>query len=236
MKIKQLIWDSNIFKIKIANLKIGTAFVDMAEVDSYIRENKIQLCQCCLDISNRKNIRTLAKNGFEFVDLKMIFKLKPCLCPGVSKVQKAKKEDIESLKKIASEVFYAKSRFNNQNIAKNRVNKFYQTWAEKAVLGTFDNSCYLVKAGSEIAGFVTYKNSYESKAAIGLIGVSKRHQGKNIGSALMAKVITEAHKEGKKYLEVATEGSNIAAQNFYIRNGFKISQIKAWYYKWTDHH
>ena len=92
----------------------------------------------------------------------------------------------------------------------------------------------MAEVEGEIAGFATYKKISRSDSSIGLIATSKKFQNKGIGSKLILKCLDFAHSQKRKTLLVGTEGKNIAAQNFYIKNGFKIKKIESWYYKWIN--
>ena len=229
MKIKRLKWDSDFFGFGIAKLLPGR----IEKINEYAKNNKIRLVWCLANIKKSKNINLLEQNGFEFVDLKITFSIESHL-KKTKAVHLARKEDIFDLKKIAHKAFVKDSRFNHKNIDKRRVDKFYESWVEKAVEGTFDDCCFVTKTKGGIAGFATYKRIGSANSSIGLIAVADGYRGLGIGSKLVSRCVDFAYEEGRNALTVSTEGKNIAAQNFYIKNGFAITKIESWYYKWTS--
>lgn len=236
MKIDKLDWDSDLFGFKIVRLELlETDNYDSVILNNYLANDSTRLVQCCLNISDAKNINLIALDGFEFVDLRVSFAI------NIDKInskehdcRKAGKEDIPALKKIAGVVFAKDSRYNHENIDKKKSKKLYQIWAEKAVLGTFDDYCLIAERNNKIKGFITVKDASKTKVVIGLVGVSEDSHGMGIGSELIKGCLETAWREHYTEIEVSTEGRNIGAQNFYIKNGFKIKEIKVWYYKWIN--
>ena len=82
---------------------------------------------------------------------------------------------------------------------------------------------------SDLLGFVSVSYSSEDCAEIDCLGVNKAHQGRGIGSQLLATLESEARKNFD-YLQVKTvaEGSNKdydRTNAFYCRLGFKKLEI-----------
>lgn len=149
-------------------------------------------------------------------------------------VHLAKRGDVNDLKELAGVAFIKDSRFNHRGFNRKKVSELYRSWVERSVEGKFDDCCFVVEAKGKAVGFATYKRVGAKSSAIGLIAVSNGMQGLGIGSKLISKCLDFAYKEGRKTLLVATEGKNIPAQNFYLKNGFKIEKIESWYYKWVS--
>jgi len=228
MKIKKLKWDSDFFGFGIAKLSPGA--VD--GMQEYVRRNKIRLISSLVETNKTKNISRLERSGFEFVDLRLTFSIKPHVAEAET-TRLAREEDILDLKKIARKAFARESRFNHINIEKGKVEKLYESWVEKSVEGNFDDLCFIAEERGEVAGFATYKRVGSASSSIGLIAVTSGFQGRGIGSKLISACSNLAYKERRKILTVSTEGKNITAQNFYIKNGFVIIKIESWYYKWV---
>ena len=87
---------------------------------------------------------------------------------------------------------------------------------------------------NKLAGFVTCKILNREQSQIGLIGVDKEYQGKKIGTLLVQFLENYLIDMNINILKVITEGSNISAQNFYIKNGFFVRDVKYISYLFKD--
>ena len=95
--------------------------------------------------------------------------------------------------------------------------------------GAKDLQVWAAYQESDLAGFVSLAYSSEDCAEIDCIGVKRAHQGRGIGSQLLAILESEARKK-VDYLQVKTvaEGSNKdydRTNAFYCRLGFKKLEI-----------
>ncbi len=140
-------------------------------------------------------------------------------------------DEIPLLRQAAKKVF-VQSRFRAPWYQPEDSGRFYALWLEKAVLGTFDHQCLLVKSVSgEIEGFVTLRHLDEDSARIGLLAVMPGVQGKGIGKKLMSAALQWCQQHQKKQLKVATQVSNIAALRLYTRSGAQIATTAYWLYR-----
>jgi dTDP-4-amino-4,6-dideoxy-D-galactose acyltransferase len=234
LKIHKLNWDSDFFGFNIAELDLGKKVGDFKKIDQYAKTNKIKLVQCLIKTTNIKLINLLQDNDYDFADLRTTFIIegRPPLPETEDKtIREATEDDIKYLKEIAGNIFYETSRYKHKKISKARAKKLYATWVEKAILKTFDDVCYVKIHQGKIAGFVTYK-SRNRKGIVGLIGITSEERGLGIGSTLLKKCFARSFDEGNDVVEVVTGGTNIPALNFYFKNGFKITKMESWYYKW----
>ncbi len=229
MKIKKLKWDSDFFGFGIADLLEGR----IENIDELTIKGDIKLIWTLVGADNSRYINRLTQSGFEFVDLRLTFFRVAC-ATNTEGTRLATKNDLPELIKLAGQAFLKDSRFNHKNFSQQKTKKLYELWVEKSVAGSFDDCCFVAEVEGEIAGFATYKKISRSDSSIGLIATSKKFQNKGIGSKLILKCLDFAHSQKRKTLLVGTEGKNIAAQNFYIKNGFKIKKIESWYYKWIN--
>jgi len=106
---------------------------------------------------------------------------------------------------------------------------FYQLWAKKAILGTFDNEAYIIKLDTKVVAFISVRYEKEN-AHIENGSIHKDYQGKGLASELLLFLEQNLYAKGFKNLSVATEGKNIPAINFYNKNDFKLIDTKYWYY------
>jgi len=230
--IEKLEWDSKHFGINIANLDVKKFKGVFDDVDRFVKKEKIAIIQSCCDIADMKTISMLEAYGFNFSDLKItyVIDLKKQLVENVVPM-KVSCDDLNILKKIAAKAFVGKSRFYRKPFKKEKADKLFQIWLEKSIYGEYDDICLKVEAKNIPAGFITGKSCDAENAHIGIIGVDETLRGEGVGTKLIRSLLAFYKNEGKKRVYVSTQGINFIANNFYIKNGFRISGIKAWYYK-----
>lgn len=232
MFLKNLPWDTKFFSFKMANLVLNDE-ANLKNLDNLVQRNKIKFVQCCLEVEKIKQINTLEKNGFNFADLKISYSLnlKGKKYQRAKNIKRATKEDLPKLKKIAAAVF-DQSRFYHPGFNPRKAGKLYELWLENSIRGVFDDFCYKIEdSATRTVGFITGKSTSKNFARIGLIGVAKNFQSQGFGKLLLDTLCHFYQQRSKKYLEVATQGKNIKANNFYLKNGFLLCKIESWYYK-----
>jgi len=231
--IKKLTWDSDFFGFGIAQLEELNEASDLIFVDEFAKSNNIRLVQTLTDLKNIHFIEILENSGFHYVDTRIDFVM------DLSKKEnknihwfKANESEIDDIKSIADSL-YLKSRFYHSMFESDKVNELFKLWAEKAVNGEFDNLCLksTIDGTNEVTGFVTIRFLNNTDARIGLIGVSKNHLGKGIGTYLINSAISYLKENKYEKLYIATQGKNLGAINLYIKSGFKIKSIQNWFYK-----
>lgn len=227
MKLIRLEWDSEFWSKDYYNLDLE----DLDISEELPKGNNIFI-QGLVDICNSEGIKYLERNNFNFQDLKIDYELK------LSYKQTAKllveniasQEDIPFINDIARSVFFKESRFSCEYFNQEKIRQFYSLWAGKAVLGRFDEECIVERRNGKPVGFVSYRKS-GNNIIIGLLGILKRYHGSGIGKSLLNKLIIRATEKKGEIVTVSTEGKNMNAQRFYIRNRFFPSRISMWYYK-----
>jgi dTDP-4-amino-4,6-dideoxy-D-galactose acyltransferase len=205
--IKKLTWDSDFFGFGIAQLEEMTEkILDLQFVDEFAKSNNIRLVQALSDLKNTKFIEILENSGFHYVDTRIDFvmELNKKDNKNINWLQ-ANESDIEDIKSIADSLFM-QSRFYHTMFDTDKANELFKLWAEKAVKGEFDNLCLksTLNGTEELTGFVTIKFLNEKDARIGLIGVSKNHLGKGIGTYLIDSAITFLKENDFEKLYIAT--------------------------------
>lgn len=232
MLIKKLPWDTKFFGFQMANLSFKKV-TDLINLDEVARKEGIKFLQCCVPVKDLKKINVLEKKGFNFADLKIsyVLDLKQTKFLNAKEVVLASAKDFLCLKKIAREVF-KESRFYHPKFKRSKANQLYELWLEKAIKGTFDDFCLKIKDNKKKSvGFITAKSISSKEARIGLIGVAKNCQGQGYGKKILSTLNRYYQERGYLSLEVATQGKNLNANNFYLRNGFLIKSVESWYYK-----
>ncbi len=114
--------------------------------------------------------------------------------------------------------------FLDKNFKKNKFLELYQKWVDNSISGQFANDVLIYQERNQIMGFVTYKTK-NNEATIGLIAVSPNHQGKGIGGKLLHFVENELFQKNIKTLLIPTQENNLAACNFYKKQGYQVHEI-----------
>ncbi len=121
--------------------------------------------------------------------------------------------------------------FLDENFSKNSFEKLYKTWIEKSLSGELADKVFVWKDKNKIVGFVTLKIK-DDEAEIGLIAVSKKVQGQQIGTKLVDACVYYLQKKSISILNVPTQLHNTQACNFYKKYGFTIKNITNIYHFW----
>ncbi len=228
--MKNLAWESFFF-----NQQCGE-FNNFREDFNSKKALSYDWIQSKTSINANHEIHFLEKNGFLFEDLKLTFD--KILCKHNSDhsninitIRESFNNDIEQAQKIAKSVLPEKSRFISI-VGKTKTADFYSEWIKKSITHDFDHKAYVaLDKRAQILGFITLKYIDKLSAQIGLLAVSNDFQKRSIASNLLSYCERLLLKEGIKNLRVSTEGKNIAAQRFYIKNKFNINKIECWFYR-----
>ena len=216
--LKYLKWESDFFKKKIYSV------IDLNE-SLYFSNFDYDLIQTQIDLNSKGAISKLEENKFKVQELNITFK---------KKIDKGNNKkylfgtigDYYQLKEFGKN--FINSRFMCFGIEK--VEHFYRVWIKNSLNGAFDDCCLIYKRDEDILGFVTIKKNGKNTGKIGLISVREDSFGRGIGSELIAIAEEYCFNHGIKELFVSTQGTNLPAQNLYIKNSYFIDKITAWYY------
>lgn len=223
-KLKYLKWDSEFFNKKIFLLE---DFKNKFNKEKF----KYDLIQSNVKLDENKKINFLEKNGFNLEELNI--KYKKILGEKIEinfEYRKAIKKDMKYLTKFSK--FFIQSRFNI--LGKEKVAEFYSEWIKNSILGDFDDVCFFIEEEAQVAGLITIKNFNNNQARIGLIVVDEKFQGIGVGKKLLKVAEKYCVENNKKELFVTTQGNNIKAQNFYIKNEYLVNEIGVWYYLFKE--
>ncbi|SFM13059.1 Acetyltransferase (GNAT) family protein [Paenibacillus sp. 1_12] len=230
--IKKLEWDSSFFGFNIAELNI-MQISNKFDIEPFIVENNIKFIQARCNISNTEGIRLLEENSFHYADLRVTFQIQFKEGMPYHIYELANNEDINTLKKIAANSFTDSRYYGYEHIfLRGKIDELYETWVEKSVKGLFDDCCLKITVNSKIAGFLTLRIRAQI-ATIGIIAIDEKYQGNGVGTQLMNSLMGYLAKSDIEFIEVTTQGKNIKAQNFYIKNGFRLKELESWYY-WLE--
>ncbi|WGO83736.1 dTDP-4-amino-4,6-dideoxy-D-galactose acyltransferase [Arsenophonus apicola] len=228
--IEILSWESDFFKRKTAKLHFApdAPVVSLAQLADY------DIVQAKIATANTKRIDGMLAMGFWLVEGEVDFCLNIAsrIKNHSSELAVAAEKDIKLLKSIAATAF-SHSRFRHPwyQLADNA--RFYSIWLEKAVKGSFDDVCLLVKnVQGEIQGFVTVRKlAVEKEARIGLLATAPAHQGKGVGKQLLTAACQWCEQQGIERLRIATQISNIVAMRLYTQMGARIESTAYWLYR-----
>ncbi|MBS9431518.1 dTDP-4-amino-4,6-dideoxy-D-galactose acyltransferase [Photorhabdus hainanensis] len=229
--IEPLEWDSHYFGLSTARLDFtpGAGLLTSSQLDQYA------LVQAKVPAQRLDLIDGLFALGFSLVegevDFSLMIGIENAKDNSESNLLSAERRDIPMLKEMASNVFPL-SRFRTPWYQPQDSGRFYATWVEKAVLGTFDHQCLLVNGDNgQPAGFVTLRDIGAGEARMGLLAVFPENIGCGIGSKLMLAAQQWCRRHQIRQLRIATQTSNIAALRLYTRSGAFVESTAYWLYR-----
>lgn len=136
---------------------------------------------------------------------------------------------------ISSKVYLHSRFYNDPYLDKELTKKIYAKWAENS-FGRDDKYFILAQEHGKIIGYILFNLNAENYAVnIELIAVREEYQNSMIGNHMISYLdnyISENYVV-YKYINVGTQSNNIQAINFYIRNGFKVKELRTIYHYWS---
>lgn len=127
---------------------------------------------------------------------------------------------------------YKYSRFINDNkLDKTKSKLLYYNWLKNSFNKKDKYIAYYLE-NKKYLGYCLFHLEDDNTCVIELIATDNNVHGKGIGSKLLKSV--EAFCIDRKILkiQVGTQLDNIVAQNFYVKNGFKINSYNSTYHLW----
>jgi len=224
--IKKLEWDSIFWGKNIFSIPSDFNISDRKYILDELQSVDYDIIQCNVSLQEKCKINFLEKMGFLYQDTKIVFEKILCDDIFLDTYDVAELNDVSELK-ILSDGLFTYSRFGSYPYSSAKASLFYQTWVENAVTGCFDDICLKISHKKRIIGFVTLR-ILDKIGSIGLFGVSKSAQQSGIGRKLLAASSHYLKMHKVKNLHVATQGENLPAMNFYIKNKFKVNRIDLW--------
>lgn len=234
--IDHLQWESDFFGLSTAKLDFTAT---QAEIILASQLNDYVITQAKIAAHDIERLDGLSQLGFSLVEGEVDFALtigieNAYLNSGllaIDRVEVAVADEIPVLRQAAEQVF-SNSRFRAPWYREGDSGRFYALWIEKAVLGSFDHTCLLVKeASGAILGFVSLRHLDDDTARIGLLAVMPGANGRGIGRKLMSAAWGWCKQHKKRQLNVATQISNVAALNLYSRSGAAVASTAYWLYR-----
>lgn len=216
MKVKILAWDSNFFNKKIGVIEAGDEIGNFSDIESFDLLYVKQIVDKFIEIDNFKPTYTETKVVFSK-------KISKSNNPLNSFIFSALYTDVnkEQIYKLAFESGKF-SRFKlDDNFGQHEFEALYKTWVDNSIAKEFADAILVYKEKNSILGVITYK-IIDDYAAIGLLGVCNKHQGKGIGSELLIAAENELSNKKVKELKIPTQLQNEQACGFYKKLGYNI--------------
>lgn len=147
----------------------------------------------------------------------------------ISKIES--KNELKSILSI-SENSYTESRFfNDPYLNKNKKKSIYTHWLSSAYEDE-SKTIYIFNEIDEPKGFIVV-GSKNKKTVIELIAVDEEFQGRSIGKKLIDCAKYYNRRKKNLGIVVGTQVNNVQALNFYIKNGFKITNVNSIFHIWN---
>ncbi|WP_373778447.1 dTDP-4-amino-4,6-dideoxy-D-galactose acyltransferase [Glaesserella sp.] len=172
----------------------------------------------------------LQQHGFHCVDVEVRFQLNfakylqnptACCVANVS--------DIPQLEALFGHAF-PHSRFRSPWFSSLDNQRFYQTWIRNAVLGQFDDICFVWKdTQGSIQGGISVRLNDDS-ANIGLLTVSPEYQRQGVAKQLIQAAIYWTAQQKMTRFDVVTQLSNLSAIRLYQSLDMKMVSASYWFY------
>lgn len=130
---------------------------------------------------------------------------------------------------------YKHSRFfNDPYLNKDKAKDVYGHWVRSSFLNEnkYFITCYI---DSKVAGYILFSLDVKNNTTIiELISVKEGMKNRSIGKEMMIYLEGYIYANFKdiKYIRVGTQSNNINAINFYVRNGFRVKEIRSVYHYW----
>jgi dTDP-4-amino-4,6-dideoxy-D-galactose acyltransferase len=174
-------------------------------------------------------------SGFKFVDFRLdlaisLERIQPS--PKPRAFQAVVSADIPSLVRIARLAHTDSRFFKDAGFSRERAANLYAEWIRRDFR---ENHIFTIAApnDNEPTNYITCQLDTTSRTGrIGLLAVSKRVQGRGIGRRLLVGALSWLSSRGCQHVQVATQGSNLAAQRLYQTAGFSIEEAVTTYHRW----
>jgi len=151
---------------------------------------------------------------------------------GDTVVRMARAEDVVPLQGVARQSYYGTRFYFDQNFPRQLCDLLYEEWIKASIEGYADAVLVAELDGIPVGYISCHLDRKSSTGKIGLVGVSSRVRGQNIGRTLVSNVLEWFSAQGTQKVIVVTQGRNYLAQRCYQRCGFLTKKVHLWYHKW----
>lgn len=227
-------WDSNFFGFKVAKLGDSFCVESLQDTIAELRAENIKVAYCFVSPDDFKRNEALKNAEGKLVDQKVKYSVETKSHSEASKANVAQFEGSKPSPEMLEIALQTSehSRFRkDKKFGDDACNRLYQQWITNAVERKFDDKVFVYKKGEITLGLVTLKVT-PNFGKIGLLGVDKNARGLKVGTELLNQAISATKQNGIDRLEVSSQSSNIAACEFYEKNGLKLCQQINVYHLW----
>ena len=224
--IKELIWDSALFKRKIGE------FIPVSRKPSRVKnalkkakEEGFKYLICRIKSQDTVFIRLLETLGFYLTDIGVILTIKTDTffqknsqresIIGKS-IKAAAYDDIPMLKGLVKSLFLESRFYDDPFFTKDEADRLYAAWIENSVKGQAADVVFCISQ----TGFIACRKSGKNSGEIVLIGIKANHRGKSFGTSLISEAMQWFKKQKITQISVRTQLKNLSALNFYVNLGF----------------
>lgn len=241
----KLEWDSKILGFgvgKIDFLAADGGYDNKFEIKNLLINRMIEKCReddinyilCRTYSDDLSSINSLISNGFILVDgnLKFSLNLKDMKTEDINhsiQTRLVKPEDINQVKKIASESFQIDRFHSDPIVTKKKADEIHELWAENSCKNIAADAVIVGLINGEVVSFVTCKIDRIAKeyfnlplGVIVLVATAKKFRRKGIAKHTTFTVLEWFKENNIEIVEVGTQISNIGASQLYESIGFKL--------------
>jgi dTDP-4-amino-4,6-dideoxy-D-galactose acyltransferase len=228
-------WDSQFFGVRIGTVDAQTLTDEsLRAIDAFCAAERVACLYFRARPDDAATIRLAEANGFHLADVRLTFeRAAPSPSSAAASLRAATVEDLPFLRPIAR-VSHTDTRFYyDPRFPREKCDELYETWITNAVTGQALTVLVATDAEDRPIGYVTCAGQADNtQGSIGLIAVSVEHQGKGLGKLLVNSGLDWFARNGRKTVNVVTQGRNLAAQRLYGRCGFIARDLQLYYHRW----
>jgi len=227
-------WDSEFWGCRIA---LVTSFSEesLPILDEWADSHEIDCLYLRLDPARTREVHLAEASGFRLMDMRLDLGrgLDRHSAANRGEIRSASIDDIPDLAQIARDAHTDSRFFADPHFPDAACRDFYAKWITNSVNGYAD-AVLVANVEGRVAGYVT--GHFEKEIGrIGLIAVTKDHQGAGVGSSLSRAMLNVFSNAGLSSARVATQGSNQVALRFYGRQSFQVECVRLTFHRWrTD--
>lgn len=235
-QIDILNWDSDFFKMKIGEVKIGEGSffnssrfllevecekLDLVYIVKYGEYLSDKLCNE-LDVTLTDTILKMSRSDVSSPEISRTVQLEKLLS----------KDDLEGCYEIAGQICEVSRFYKEPLIGKFKAIELYHKWIDNSISGQFCDGILLEKSHERVQGiFVVKTNLVSGFGECSLIGVNKEDKGLGIGTKLWKQAIEYWQSIGVYKYAVNFSLQNRASFNFHLGMGFnKLEEVKHIYH------
>ena len=234
-ELKDLEWDTTYFGVKSGKIILNKEIdlVDLKQIKKWLKNYKFITIQN--SNNNNYNNRLLGNLNCYLTDVNMQFEksIKKDKDIIVSKNIRIKNDcnEIKELLDIAKKAYNYSRFLNDNNLDKEKSKLLYYNWLKNSFNKKEKYVAYYNEK-KKYLGYCLFHIENNNECIIELIATDNKHQGKGISTKLIESIEDYCINNKISIIKVGTQLNNISAQNFYIKNGFKVKEYNSIYHIW----